>query len=217
MSIVSLGNTPQLDHIILIERFKKGDIGAFDEIVNKYQKQVYNIAYGFIGNCEDAYDISQEVFIKVFKSLGQLKNCALFFLWLKRITLNICTDFVRRQANEQTLDEFSYIQKGYANDNRTSDRIMETGELKRIISRAVDRLPVKQRKVFMLRHYDDLPLKDIAAVLGCSLGTVKRIFSVLRRGSESCFFHIWLDKSVCQIYCLCRDHQAPRGVCLKCY
>ncbi len=173
MGIVSLGNTPQLDHIILIERFKKGEIGAFDEIVNKYQKQVYNIAYGFIGNCEDAYDISQEVFIKVFRSLRQLKNSASFFLWLKRITINTCTDFVRRQANEQTIEEFSYIQEYYTNDNRTSDRIMETGELKNVINRAVERLPMKQRKVFMLRHYDELPLKDIAEVLGCSLGTVK--------------------------------------------
>jgi RNA polymerase sigma-70 factor, ECF subfamily len=173
MGIVSAGNTPQLDHIILIERFKKGEIGAFDEIVSKYQKQVYNIAYGFIGNCEDAYDISQEVFIKVFRSLRQLKNGASFFLWLKRITINTCTDFVRRQANEQTLEEFSYIQERYADDNRTSDRIMETGELKNVINRAVERLPMKQRKVFMLRHYDELPLKDIAEVLGCSLGTVK--------------------------------------------
>jgi RNA polymerase sigma-70 factor, ECF subfamily len=173
MGIVSVGNTPQLDHIILIERFKKGEIGAFDEIVNKYQKQVYNIAYGFIGNCEDAYDISQEVFIKVFRSLRQLKNSASFFLWLKRITINTCTDFVRRQANEQNLEEFSYIQERYANDNRTSDSIMETGELKNVINRAVERLPMKQRKVFMLRHYDELPLKDIAEVLGCSLGTVK--------------------------------------------
>jgi RNA polymerase sigma-70 factor (ECF subfamily) len=173
MGIVSLGNTPQLDHIILIDRFKKGEAGAFDEIVNKYQKKVYNIAYGFIGNCEDAYDISQEVFIKVFRSLGQLKNGASFFLWLKRITVNTCIDFVRQQANEQTLDEFSYLQKHYAEDNRTSDRIMETGELKKIINRAIERLPMKQRKVFVLRHYDELPLKDIAEVLGCSLGTVK--------------------------------------------
>lgn len=173
MGIVSLTNSSQLDHVILIEKFKNGESQAFEEIVNKYQSQVYNIAYNFLGNCEDAYDISQEVFIKVFKSINNLKNDNSFFPWLKKITLNTCTDFVRRRNNEQLLDELTYIQKNYYNNDRTFDKLIEIGELKKTIVKAISKLPLKQREVFMLRHYDELSLKDIAKVLGCSLGTVK--------------------------------------------
>ncbi|MGB9596676.1 MAG: RNA polymerase sigma factor [Candidatus Poribacteria bacterium] len=182
MGIVSLTNSSQLDHVILIEKFKSGESQAFEEIVNKYQSQVYNIAYNFLGNCEDAYDISQEVFIKVFKSINNLKNDNSFFLWLKRITLNTCTDFVRRKNNEQLLDKLAYIQENYYNNNRTFDKLIEMGELKKTITKAVYKLPLKQREVFMLRHYEELSLKDIAKVLGCSLGTVKaHLFRATRK------------------------------------
>ncbi len=173
MDTVSLKNSSQYDHTVLIERCKNGENLAFDEIVNKYQSQVYGIAYSFIGNCEDAYDISQEVFIKVFRSINNLKNDDSFFLWLKKITLNTCTDFIRRKKNEQMINELAYVQKNFYIDNGTFDLIIEAGELKKIIRKAVYDLPIKQREVFILRHYKELSLKDIAEVLDCSLGTVK--------------------------------------------
>jgi RNA polymerase sigma-70 factor (ECF subfamily) len=182
MGVVSLGNASYKEQAILVERFKRGESEAFDEIMNKYQKQVYNIAYGFIGNYEDAYDISQEVFIKVYRSLDKLRNSSAFVLWLRRITVNTCTDYVRQQVSEETLDDVSYLSNYYSSDNRSSDKLMETGELQKIISRAVNRLPKRQQKVFMLRHYDGLPLKDIAKTLNCSLGTVKaHLFRATRR------------------------------------
>jgi RNA polymerase sigma-70 factor (ECF subfamily) len=182
MGVVSLGNASYKEQAILVERFKRGESEAFDEIMNKYQKQVYNIAYGFIGNYEDAYDISQEVFIKVYRSLDKLRNGSAFVLWLRRITVNTCTDYVRQQVSEETLDDVSYLSNYYSSDNRSSDKLMETGELQKIISRAVNRLPKRQQKVFMLRHYDGLSLKDIAKTLNCSLGTVKaHLFRATRR------------------------------------
>ena len=182
MGVVSLGNTSYREQAILVERFQRGESGAFDEIMNKYQKQVYNIAYGFIGNYEDAYDISQEVFIKVYRSLDKLRNGSALVLWLRRITVNTCTDYVRQQVSEETLDDVSYLSNYYSSDNRSSDKLMETSELQKIISRAVNRLPKRQQKVFMLRHYDGLSLKDIAKTLNCSLGTVKaHLFRATRR------------------------------------
>jgi RNA polymerase sigma-70 factor (ECF subfamily) len=182
MGVATLVNAPQMEHTILVERFKKGELGVFEEIVNKYQKQVYNIAYNFIGNSEDAYDISQEVFIKVYKSLNKLRNGSAFILWLRRITINACTDHLRQQVSAETLDDISYIHNSYSSDYRSSDKLMETGELRKIISRAVERLPKGQRRVFILRHYEGLPLKDIAETLNCSLGTVKaHLFRATRR------------------------------------
>ncbi len=182
MGVASFGIASPIEHIGLIQRFKDGELTAFDEIVRKYQKQVYSIAYGYIGNYEDAYDISQEVFIKVYKSLGKLKDNASFGFWLRRVTLNACTDYVRRQVNETPMEDISYISNHYETDSGASDRLTESGELGKMISRAIRRLPKKQQRVFILRHYEGLALKDIAKTLNCSLGTVKaHLFRATRR------------------------------------
>jgi RNA polymerase sigma-70 factor (ECF subfamily) len=182
MGVASISSTSQIEQAMLIQRFKNGESNAFEEIVRKYQKQVYNLAYGYIGNYEDAYDISQEVFIKVYKSLDKLKDGSAFNFWLRRVTLNACTDYVRHQANEKIMDDVSYFNRDYYVDDGSSDKLMETSELGKMISRAIERLPNKQRKVFVLRHYEGLALKDIAETLNCSLGTVKaHLFRATRR------------------------------------
>jgi len=182
MGVASFGVVSPIDQKILIQKFKNGEVNAFDEIVRKYQKQVYNIAYGYIGNYEDAYDISQEVFLKVYKSIGKLKDNSAFGFWLRRITLNACTDYIRNQVNETSMDDLSYVSNHYYSDSGTSDKLMESGELGKVISKAIQRLPKKQQKVFMLRHYEGLALKDIAETLNCSLGTVKaHLFRATRR------------------------------------
>jgi len=182
MGVASFGVASPIEQAVLIQRFKNGELTAFDEIVRKYQKQVYNTAYGYIGNYEDAYDISQEVFIKVYKSLGKLKDNAAFGFWLRRVTLNACTDYVRRQGSETAMEDLSYLSNHYHTDNGTSDKLTESGELGKMISKAIQRLPKKQQKVFVLRHYEGLALKDIAETLNCSLGTVKaHLFRATRR------------------------------------
>ena len=182
MGVVSFSVASPIEHATLIQRFKNGEINAFDEIVRKYQKQVYNIAYGYIGNYEDAYDVSQEVFMKVYKSLGKLKDNASFIFWLRRITLNACTDYVRLQINETSIEDVSYIGDCYYTDNEASDKLTESSELEKMITKAIQRLPKKQQKVFVLRHYEGLALKDIAETLNCSLGTVKaHLFRATRR------------------------------------
>lgn len=182
MGVASFGNITPMEQVVLIQKFRNGETNAFDEIMRKYQKQVYNLAYGYIGNYEDAYDISQEVFIKVYKSLHKLKDGSAFGFWLRRITLNACTDYVRNQSNEKPVDDLSYINQYYCDDEETSDKLMESGELGKIISKAIQRLPNRQKKVFILRHYEGLPLKDIAETLNCSLGTVKaHLFRATRR------------------------------------
>jgi RNA polymerase sigma-70 factor (ECF subfamily) len=182
MGVASFGVVSPIEQTILIQKFKNGEVNAFEEIVRKYQKQVYNIAYGYIGNYEDAYDISQEVFLKVYKSIGKLKDNSAFGFWLRRITLNACTDYIRNQVNEMSMDDLSYVSNHYYSDNGTSDKLMESGELGKVISKAIQRLPKKQQKVFILRHYEGLALKDIAETLNCSLGTVKaHLFRATRR------------------------------------
>lgn len=174
MGALNVGVVEQIDSPILIERFKNGENNVFDEIVRRHQKQVYNLAYNFTQNCEDAYDISQEVFIKVYRSLRKIKKASAFNLWLRRVTINACTDYLRQKPNERVFEDMLYIDNYYTkNGDDIPDRLVEALELNSIILKAVNRLPKKQRKVFILRHYNNMSLKEIASILNCSLGTVK--------------------------------------------
>ncbi len=95
-------------------------------------------------------------------------------MWLRRVTINACTDYLRQKPNEMVLEDTFYIDKYYAKSNDDiPDGLVENLELNLVISKAINRLPKKQRKVFILRHYNDMSLKEIASILNCSLGTVK--------------------------------------------
>jgi len=184
LGTVHVGSISHMERAMLVERFQSGDPGAFDEIVDRCHRHVYNLAYRFTHNCEDAHDISQEVFMKVFRSLSKLKNSSAFDGWLRRVTVNACMDYLRQQPNEQALDDFFYLNHEYiaGSNNSLPDGPVETGELRRVISRAIDQLPKRQKRVFILRHYEGLSLKEIAKTLNCSLGTVKaHLFRATRR------------------------------------
>lgn len=155
-------------------RFQSGDLEAFSEIMAQYWDKVYEIAYGIIHNSEDAYDISQEVFIKVYKSLDSLKNLPSFDTWLHKVTANTCLDFMRRQTKYLVINDVSLIDQ-YHRD-APIETLVDTSsdhKLLDVINEAVEDLPQRQRIVFILRYYEELSLKEIAKKLGCSIGTVK--------------------------------------------
>jgi RNA polymerase sigma-70 factor (ECF subfamily) len=184
LGTLCLENISQVDRHTLVERFQSGEIKAFDEIVDRCQKYVYNLAYRFTHNYEDSHDISQEVFMKVFKSLNRLNNSSAFDAWLRRVTVNTCMDHLRRRRNEHSVEDFDRLADNsiVIGNGTRPDKPVENGELGVVISRAVDQLPGRQKKVFMLRHYEGLALKDIARNLNCSLGTVKaHLFRATRR------------------------------------
>ena len=115
------------------------------------------------------------VFIKVFKSLGSLRNASTFHKWLKQIAINTCIDHLRKCPDESAVDDFSQIDYrciagGYS---ELPDSRIALSELQDMIRKAVDQLPEKQRTAFVLRHYEDLSLKEMAQALKCPLGTVK--------------------------------------------
>ena len=165
-------NNTYAEHAILVQRYQDGDIGVFDTIYERYHKHIYNTAYCFTCNYEDARDISQEVFIKIYKSLNNLREGSNFHIWLRKITVNTCIDYLRQRK---------YEQEPYDQENRqiedvgggVPDSLVEGAELLCVITEAVDRLSEKQRKAFMLRHYEGLPIKDISKRLNCSEGAVK--------------------------------------------
>lgn len=169
----------------LVERFQQGDDGAFDELVRKYQSKVYELAYHFTHNVEDALDLSQEAFLRVFKSLPAFKQQSSFYTWLFRIVKNLGIDYSRRQKKrlgalaltEYHLKEETKINIAYASPSK----LVEAQELKDAITQAIEMLPSRQRSAFILWYYEQLDLNSIAEILDCRLGTVKAHLSHARQ------------------------------------
>jgi len=171
-----------IDSSGLVKHFQNGEIEAFDEIVERYRSYVYRIAYGFTHNCEDAYDISQDIFIKVFKSLSTLKKASIFNIWLRKMTVNTCIDYIRQKSKEQILCDLSELTLNTVacSDSELPDHRLDILELREMILKAVERLPKRRKKVFILRHYENLSLEEIAQTLDCSVGTVKAHLFIAR-------------------------------------
>jgi RNA polymerase sigma-70 factor (ECF subfamily) len=163
---------------LLVERFQQGEKTAFDELVRIYQNKIYKLAYRFTHNVEDALDLSQEIFIRAFKSLGDFKQQSSFYTWLYRIAQNLCIDYTRHKKvclKTVTFAEDMYSQK-YIFSNvafASPSKLVEAKELEGEIAKAVDILPPRQKSAFILRYYEGLDLNSIAEILGCRVGTVK--------------------------------------------
>jgi len=167
----------------LIERIRLGDEEAFAELVNRYKRKAFGIAYHFLNNAEDAKEISQEAFIKVYRSIHSFKGASSFFTWFYRILTNLCIDFSRSRKIVMSIP-FSQLKSSDDDLPSVEERIQDAKqenplkalaaeELKKKIAHAIQSLPDRQRMVFVLRHYDQLQLSDIARVLNCAEGTVK--------------------------------------------
>ncbi len=170
----------------LVKRFQSGDLRAFDELVLKYQKRIYDLAYSFTHHVDDALDLSQEIFLRAFKALKNFKGNSAFYTWLYRIAKNACIDYTRKRKrykdvawDDNILSNKQNLYGGVSND--MPDRYAEQRELEREISKAIEQLPPRQKQVFILRHYEGLALKEIAERLKLRIGSVKaHLFNATR-------------------------------------
>jgi len=174
----------------LIERLKNGDSTAFRELVERYKKRAYFVALDFMGSHEDAEDISQEAFIKVYQSIGSFRGDARFSTWLHRIVINLCIS-EKRKKSSKLMDYYGDTIPDEAHHAHGSDspdhpeRALRSRKIQEHIRSALDRLPALQKAVFTLRFYPDMPLKEIGKVLKLSEGTVKsHLFRTMRKLRE---------------------------------
>jgi len=172
---------------ILIEKSRKGDIEAFEKLIEAYQKKVFNIALGILNNYDDANDIAQDVFIRIFKSIKNFKGESAFSTWLYRITTNACLDELRKRKNKNviSLDEDirfdgGEIPRQIVDDGPPLDVIAERNELKRIVNNAISELSEEHKTVIILREIQGFSYEEIAEVLKCPQGTVKSRISRAR-------------------------------------
>ncbi len=167
----------------LILKAKNGDAMAFEKLVHRYDRQVFSMAAHYVSNAEDAKDIYQEVFLRVYRALPKFEFRSEFSTWLFRITTNVClTHRTRRgkhqhaslRAGEGEDDDTSHHAAHVAREDRQADEAILRGELGASINRALDVLSAKERMVFTLRHFDGLKLREIADVMNIVEGTVKK-------------------------------------------
>jgi len=154
-----------------------GEQGAFDALVARHYRGVYNVVYRMLGNLEDAADLTQETFLRVYSRLHTYDVGRSFLGWLRRVATNLCIDHLRqRHAPAASLDEQAEAGVQHAADPADSpQQRLETSETSRRVLAAVQRLPAKQRAVLVLRHVEGLKLEEIAAALHLPLGTVKTL------------------------------------------
>ena len=162
-----------LDDAALVERCVAGDNGAFDVLVERHRRQVYQLCYRFAGNHEDASDLTQDAFVRAYRALGTFRGHAAFSTWLYRVAVNIC---LNRKAARQMVTEPIDGREHQDLSGEPADRAVLRHERAATVRAAIARLPRKQRATLILRMYHDLPHGQIAAILGSSVGAAKANF-----------------------------------------
>lgn len=166
----------------LVQRVKSGDQAAFRELVERFKQQTYYLAFDLAGNHHDAEDISQEVFIKAYRGIGKFRSGSKLSTWLYRITVNAYIDSKRKKSHKMVslfekrdnneADPLEVVSDGVAGNPEIS---MNAADINEHISGALEHLSERERSVFVLRHYHDLPLKEISEALDITEGTVKSL------------------------------------------
>lgn len=176
-----------LDDCELARALKAGESEAFAEIVRRYQGRVYAAAYRVTGNREDALDVAQESFIKVYRKINAWQPTGGFLSWVLRVTTNQAIDHVRRRKRrrQNLLDETILNEtEGAAVEPVGFDTQKEvhSHEIEVHIRKALLSLSPMQRKVFVMRHFEGFPLADIAEDLKCTVGSVKvHLFRAMKK------------------------------------
>jgi RNA polymerase sigma-70 factor (ECF subfamily) len=161
-----------MDEARVIERAREGDTRAFETILERYEKPVFNAAYRIVANYEDAADVTQTVFLKVHKKLGSYRPEHKFFSWIYRIAVNEAINFAKRRSREMPLDDAVAARQGSSVDHLA--RIARD----EMIAGALRALKIDYRVVVVMKYFLELSYKEIADIVGIPEKTVKsRLFT----------------------------------------
>jgi RNA polymerase sigma-70 factor (ECF subfamily) len=165
----------------IIRRCQQGDRQAFDELLGKYEKLIYNLTYRYFGNHDDASDVGQEAMVRVFRKIGDFNGNSSFKTWLYRVVSNLCLDEIRRRKQHLTsLDEIK--EQGFepvATDPSPGEAV-ESMERASMVQEVLGLLSEEHRAILILKDIEGLDYNEIAVVLGCNIGTVKSRLSRAR-------------------------------------
>jgi len=181
-----MGNTNEIE---LVEKAQTGNVYSFEQLIYKYDKKILCLIISMVGNRDEAEDLYQEVFLRVYKSIRNFRKDSNFYTWIYKIAVNVCVNYRKKKkvnkifvkVDDYKDDEENRPVEFEDNTQELPSKKIEEEQLKTMIKQAVDSLPEKQRIVFYLRHYQEKKIKEIAEIIGCSEGTVK---NYLFRASE---------------------------------
>ena len=171
-----------------VRRVLDGDLGAFEELVAAYEKQVYNLALRMTDNPQDAEDMAQEAFLKAYRSLSQFRGDSKFSVWLYRIVSNVCLDYLRGQKRRSAVslsvedDDGEETQFDLPDESASPELLLERKLTREAVQRGLQRLSDEQRQILLLREIQGLSYEEIGLALQLEPGTVKsRIFRARKR------------------------------------
>ena len=171
----------------------RGDLSAFDELVGRYQRQATAVAYRLLNSREDAMEVVQDAFLKAFDKLASLSRPERFAAWLMRIVSNLALNRRRARALRRTasLEQMAEADDGRGELNRPDpaaeqpDDAASAGELRGLLAEAIDELPDVQRQALVLFSIGEMPQKEVADILGCSVEAVKwHVFTARKKLKE---------------------------------
>ena len=176
----------------LVARSRGGDVESFNQLILRWERPIYALAYRVIGREEDARDVVQETFLRAFRALPGFKGQAKFSSWLYRIALNLCRDWMRRQRRAPTVQMPEGVDPAEIAAEQgpveSIEELVARRELSAVVEEAMALLPEEQRTAIVLKEYHGMTFQEIAELQGCPLSTVKtRLYqglSVLRRQLE---------------------------------
>lgn len=178
----------QEQELKLIRRVQAGDAEAFEKLMLAHEKAVFNLALRMTENREDAEDVSQEAFLKAYRSLSDFRGESKFSVWLYRIVSNVCLDFLRRKRRRPSAsltvedDEGEEVPWDVPDERYTPERLLERKLTQEAVRKGLAALPENQRKILLLREIKGLSYEEIGEVLDLDPGTVKsRIFRARKR------------------------------------
>jgi len=195
------------DDLTLVKRVKTGDQRAFKLLVERYQRKIYAVALGMVKDKEEALDVSQEAFVKVYKYLDHFKGDSSFYTWLYRITVNICIDALRKKqalrGEQVELDEAVMMDTAEANIGALGSRLGTNPqksalrkELAEKIQQALETVPEKHRAILLLREVEGMSYEDLSRTLQIPKGTVmSRLFHARTKIQKILSEYLELDES----------------------
>lgn len=195
------------DDLTLVKRIRSGDQRAFKLLVERYQRKVYAVALGMLKDKEEAMDVSQEAFVKVYKYLDHFKGDASFYTWLYRITVNICIDIIRKRAGAGgeavEFDETLPMDVSEANIGALGSRLGTNPqksalrrELAEKIQEALAAVPEKHRAILLLREVEGMSYEDLSRTLDIPKGTVmSRLFHARAKVQKILSQYLELDEA----------------------
>jgi RNA polymerase sigma-70 factor, ECF subfamily len=158
----------------LIDSILDGNLKDFELLINKYQPSIFRLSIGLLHNREDAEELTQDVFVKLYHSLSTFNKRSAFSTWLYRLTINTCLNALKRKKKRQFWTVLSETLR-FSSNEVSAEAAMINRSDDELIRQAIDNLPLKQRVAFIMTKYEDLPQREVATIMKLTEGSVEQL------------------------------------------